>query len=207
MNLKSTNDWLSEFENLYRKNEVKNKIILAASSIYTPAVSAFSKKTSVACALQDISQYEKGAHTGDLGAFQAADYCKYCIVGHSEKNEPKDLVLAKRDACLRAGIIPIVCFVNPKEINEYYKEECLLAWEDPENISKNGVYREKDPQEMAGTFDELKNKIPNSIILYGGSVYRGNVENIARIAQVDGILVGNASLDPGHFMELILAFE
>ena len=92
-------------------------------------------------------------------------------------------------------------------MEEYLKEGCLLAWEDPDNISKGGVYREKDPQEIEESFNYLKSKVEKSVILYGGSVHEGNVEIISQIDGVDGILVGNASLDPDHFMKLINAFN
>lgn len=207
-NLEEVTRWLFEFEKIWSENKSENQIILAGSAVHAERIAGFVKnKDNLSAGLQNVSQFEKGAHTGYLGAFQIKDYAKYCLVGHSERKEPKEIVLAKRDICLMHGITPIVCFVNPDEIKDYLKEGCLLAWEDPDNISKDGVYREKDPQEIESTFNFLKEQSPNSIILYGGSVHEENVEIVSQINGLDGVLVGNASLDPQKFMKLIKAFS
>jgi triosephosphate isomerase len=159
-------------------------------------------------ASQDISHYGKGSHTGENGAFQVKDFCKYCIVGHSERSELIDVVLQKRDLALEAGLIPIVCFVSPADALKYYSEGVILAWEDPANISEGGQYKEKPIEEIQETVVELRNSLPkNAILLYGGSVNKTNVADLAKLEVLDGVLVGQASLDPVHFFELVKAYE
>jgi triosephosphate isomerase len=206
LNLEEITRWLYDFEKLLQNNPSENTIVLAPTALHAERVSHFANKHPVASGLQDISSYEKGSHTGEVGAFQAADYATYCIVGHSERKEELQEVLEKRDLCLLHGITPIVCFINPDDVHQYFKEGCLLAWEDPDNISKGGVYHEKDPQEIEETFAYLKKELPEAIILYGGSVHQDNVGIVSQISGLDGVLVGNASLDPKHFMKLIEAF-
>jgi triosephosphate isomerase len=207
-NLEEVTRWLYDFEKIWAEESISNTVVLATSAVHAERVSRFvNEKENLFAGLQDSSHYEKGAHTGEIGAFQIKDYAKFCLVGHSERKETREEVLAKRDACLGFGITPVVCFINPDEIKNYYKEGALLAWEDPDNISQNGQYREKDPQEIADTFSLLKKQAPEAVILYGGSVHPGNVEVISQIEEIDGILVGNASLDPQKFMKLIKAFS
>ena len=207
MDLDQVEAWLSEFRKLIEKRSFKNKIIIAPAATHLFRSSAFCDLYSFNCASQDVSLHKKGAHTGDIGAFEIKDFCKYSIVGHSEREESQGTVIEKRDLCLEQKIIPIVCFVNKEDYLQFYKDGALLAWEDPENISKDGVYREKDSSEIFKTYEYFKVKLPKIPIIYGGSVNRDNVKNLTGIDNLGGVLVGNASLDPKHFLDLVEAFE
>ena len=207
MDLYQVETWLSEFGRLIEGRSFSNKIIIAPAAIHLFKSSAFCDLHSLSCASQDVSLHEKGAHTGDIGAFGIKDFCKYSIVGHSEREESQGTVIEKRDLCLKQKITPIVCFVKMEDHILFYKDGALLAWEDPKNISKDGVYREKDPSEIFGTYEYFKDKLPKIPIIYGGSVNRDSVKELVNIENLGGILVGNASLDPKHFLDLIEAFE
>ncbi|MFC1622076.1 triose-phosphate isomerase [Patescibacteria group bacterium] len=190
--------WLEKYE----APETSVKVIIAPSFPDLGLVQNF------ACAAQDVSTEEKGSHTGDVGIFQIKDFCNYCIVGHSERKEDKETVLEKRDLCLENGVTPIVCFVDPKKAEKYYKEGVILAWEDSGNISEDGIYKPIDPKEIKGIIYDIRERLPEGVsVLYGGSVNRQNVQNLVNIADADGFLVGNASLDPEHFTEIIKAFK
>ncbi|MFC1722429.1 triose-phosphate isomerase, partial [Patescibacteria group bacterium] len=154
-----------------------------------------------------ISEKEKGAHTGDEGAFQIKDYATYSIVGHSERKESRELVRSKVKMCEKYNLTPIICFTNPESIKSNVHKDALLAWEDPDNISVNGVYREKNISDIYDSFKSMKNIVPEKDILYGGSVNESNITDIAAISEVSGVLVGSASLDPAHFYKIINAFE
>ena len=208
MDLESTSKWLEAFEILIKKDPPKNKVILAGSFSHLYFDSEFVKKFNLECSAQDVSEYDRGAHTGSVGAFEIAELCKYAIVGHSERNEPKDVVFRKRDQCIKNGLTPIVCFVNPTEIRNYYHKDCLLAWEDPTNISKSGIYKETNQESIKEIVANLRADIPSSgILLYGGSVNKQNVNGLVNISGIDGFLVGNASLNPEHFYYIVKAFE
>jgi len=133
--------------------------------------------------------------------------CKYAIVGHSERKETPEVVIKKIDACLANRITPIVCFVDSGKIEMYKRPGAMYAWEDPANISKNGVYKEKSTKDIVEGVKKiraiLKNKEP---LLYGGSVNGQNIPDLVNIEKLDGVLVGNASLDPKHFSGIVAAY-
>ncbi|HLC93724.1 MAG TPA: triose-phosphate isomerase family protein [Patescibacteria group bacterium] len=203
MNLSEITGWLEEFKNMYRKDSLKVDVIIAPPFPYLAEV----KAAGFSAGAQDVSQFEKGAHTGEVGAFEIKDYCRYCIIGHSERAEERDKVLKKRDLCLKNRITPIVCFVEPEDALRSYSENSLLAWEDPQNISINGHYRAESTTDFDVKLKDLKKTLPEGAkVIYGGSVNRQNVRELANISELDGVLVGNASLDPAHFKEIVEAF-
>lgn len=201
MDTKSVWDWIDSFEDKERDNL---EVILAPSFVHVPLVTL--KHAKLSC--QDVSIFERGAHTGDVGLFQVKEYCQYAIVGHSERKEPKSVVLEKRDMCLAAEVTPIVCFTDPAQAVDYYKEGVILAWEDPENISVDGVFRPKDPKEVQEAAVLMRASLPEKAqVLYGGSVNRQNAPVLAKIRELDGVLVGGASLDALHFLDIIRTYE
>lgn len=201
LGLEDVNKWLNEFEK--KLQQTRNTIILSPSSIHLPIVSLFAEKHSnIVVAAQDISAKNKGAHTGEIGLFQIKDFCKYCIVGHSELRENTNTVLKKVKMCLENDIIPIVCSVNPLE--ELIGMN-VIAWEDPKNISKDGVYNEKPVEEIEREIDKLSEEFET--VIYGGSVNEKNSPSLAKIDKLSGVLIGNASLNPQTFWKIISDFE
>ena len=175
-------------------------VIVAPTNVHLPLLSELKN---AGLAVQDVSSKTKGAHTGDTGAFQIKDFCKYAIVGHSERHETHEIVMEKAQNCLDNGITPIICFVNPGEAGEYYLDGAMLAWEDPENISKDGVYNAKSTEDVLAKVVEIRAALPpDAKVIYGGSVNENSISELKNIAGLDGVLVGNASLDPKHFLEI-----
>jgi len=198
--------WVESFTG-FIKHISPEEVILAPSFPFIPIVYELSKTSTIKIASQDISIDEKGAHTGEMGAFQLKEFCKYAIVGHSERKEDINTVVKKRDICLKEGITPIICFVNPIDLPKLYTEGVVVAWEDPQNISKDGVYNPKDPDTISQIAKEIRKIIPaNTPLVYGGSVNEKNISDIAKIPELDGVLVGNASLDPKTFADIIGAY-
>lgn len=203
MDLETLTKWLEG----YKRGETQNNIVIAPSFIHIPLVMEFAKKVAIELAAQDIAAHDKGAHTGDIGAFQVKQFCKYAIVGHSERAEPLEIVLKKRDICINQGITPIVCVTSPEVAAKLYTPQTLLAWEDPNNISVNGQYREKNPAEILEGAKLISAQLPEGAkFIYGGSVNRQNIADLAKISELNGVLVGNASLDPQHFADIISAY-
>ncbi len=208
MNLNASDllSWLDAFAAL--KVETANTVILAPSFPYLPLVANSIKNTPyLNCAAQDVSIETKGAHTGKVGTFQIKDFCKFCIVGHSETGDNLETTLTKRDVCLGGSIQPIVCFKTTSDFEVVTGQNIITAWEDPENISKEGVYAAKEPGDIRDSIDGMKSGYPQSIILYGGSVNENNITDLAAVPTLDGVLVGNASLKPEIFAKIILAFN
>ncbi|MFA6981466.1 MAG: triose-phosphate isomerase family protein [Patescibacteria group bacterium] len=208
MSLADLNKWFDNFVKAYCEcDTLVLRTIVAPSTVFLSVASLRAAKN-IELASQDISLSEKGAHTGESGAFQIKEYVKYGIIGHSERKEEKETVLRKRDLCLENGIKPIVCFIDPEEVGDYYKDGVMLAWEDPENISSNGSLNPKDPKDIETTVKNMKSVLPEgAVIIYGGSVSSGNIGDLVKISELDGVLVGSSSLDPLAFLDIIRAYE
>ncbi len=201
MNMAVTNigTWLSVWKKLTTAHPIphKSKVIIAPSYIHLPLLINIE---AVNLAAQNVSEFEAGAYTGEVGLFQIRDFCKYAIVGHSELGEPHALVMRKAKKCIENNIIPIICFVNAHKVKDFYIENALLAWEDPENISKDGVYNPKPAADIENTVTKMKADLPqNTKIIYGGSVNTSDIQSLKKIENLDGVLVGSASLDADHF--------
>ena len=203
-NSKQVDVWVKEFKNLISADFENLEIILAPSFLHME----IAKKSGFSLAAQDISLYDEGAHTGETGAFQIKEYCKYCIIGHSERGETPSEILRKRDECLKNNITPIVCFKSLENTTGLYERGVLLAWEDPSSISKDGIYRAKDINEIRKDFNKVRNLLPKeAIVIYGGSVNSDNISGLATLPGLDGVLVGHASLDPVQFVNLSKALS
>ncbi len=185
---------------------------------------SFVKNKGVAVGGQNCSQYTSGAFTGDVSATMLRDMgCDYVIVGHSERrqyhSESNDLVRAKANAALEAGLIPIICVGESKEIREsgnhietvlnQTKEsiptqtgQFMLAYEPIWAIGTGLTASIDDIAEMHAALRQL---LPSTPLLYGGSVNSGNSNEIMSVPNVDGVLVGGASLKPDTLMEILRA--
>ena len=215
MDSKDLADWVGPFSRYYKKikkdwkkkkipEERWPKTILCPSLIFVPAMREISQKMEVEIGVQDVSPFDRGPHTGETGAFQIKSFCRYAIIGHSERQEPIEVVARKRDVCLKENITPIICFINPVDLIKLYKEGCVMAWEDPQNISTNGVYRAEDPAKISAITNEIRKMIPpEAKLIYGGSVNEKNASPISKINGLNGVLVGNASLDSEIFAAII----
>ncbi|MFC1700322.1 triose-phosphate isomerase [Patescibacteria group bacterium] len=207
LTLETLTKWVKGISDIKKVLNSDKKVILSPSHIHISLIHELTNETDIELASQDVSTEEDGAHTGDTGILQIKEFCKYSIVGHSERGEDRETVLKKRDLCLKNGITPIVCFVDPELAPEYFKEGVILAWEDPKNISKNGGYSVKDPSEIKSGVENIRSSLPEeAALIYGGSVNRENIGDIAKLDNVDGVLVGHASLDPEHFIDIIGAY-
>lgn len=193
--------WTSKMQKT-RLSDENTKAIIAPSTVHLQFINEVLQKSMVSA--QNVSEFAKGPHTGISCAFQIKDYCKYCIVGHSDLKETKEIILKKAQLCIENNITPIICFIKPENAKEFYVKDAVLVWEDPNNISKNQTYKAKDSKEIETQIKSIKNILPEETkVLYGGSVNNKNIKDLKKIEELDGVLVGNASLDPNHFWELI----
>jgi len=196
--------WCEDFVQL-----VGNINLKSVTPIICPPVPFLEKMRSAMMAelgVQDVSPFADGAHTGFVGVNQIKNFCNYAIVGHSERQEPRDLVMQKARQCLEVGIVPVVCFKRPDEYEII--NGAIYALEDPDNISVGGVYRAKSTQEVEDLIDAAKKFFGlGSNIIYGGSVNGENAQDLASIKNLDGVLVGNASLNPADFADIVEKFS
>ena len=185
------------------------QVLVAPTFVHLALVSDLaSNLKNVTCASQNVSLFEGGSHTGQVGAAQLKDYCEQSIVGHSETGDSQEQVLQKITLLLNSGIRPFMCFTDFSFIGEHSElTQIPLIWEDPANISVAGKYRSRDVSEIKQQCVEFKTQYPKTTLLYGGSVNRQNTMDLGKIAELNGVIVGNASLDPVHFFEIVNSFE
>ena len=207
-NLAEVEGWLSEFGSLIEGKSYDIDVVIAPSHPYLAQISEFAKNYDwVYVGAQDISAYENGTHTGEVGGEQLKDFVKYCIVGHSERGEDTSAVLEKIKRTEANGITPIICFVEPEKLNDINKNNSILLWEDPGNISQGGIYIPKPSEEIESGVKEIKSSYSiSSSLIYGGSINRQNASDLGKIAELDGGIVGGASLDAKHFFDILTAF-
>lgn len=167
------------------------------------------------------------------GAMLARLGCTYVLVGHSERREyhqeTDDVVAAKVRAARRHGLIPIMCVGEGLEVRQSGRqvehvvaqvhaglddldsealEHLVIAYEPVWAIGTGEVATPDDAQEVCAAIREVLRTRADGIadqvrILYGGSVKVSNVAAIMAEPDVDGCLVGGASLDPDEFVGIV----
>ncbi len=198
--------WAREFVGAWRGNGNAVLPVVCPPFPFLTELGGLLRPVGIALGAQDVSPFADGARTGHVGVGQLKGLVDYAIVGHSERQEDRDLVAQKALACLGAGIKPIVCFKSP----DHYKviKGAVYALEDPQNISKDGVYRPKPLTEVSELLKQARSFFDDeSTIIYGGSVNDSNAEELASFSNLDGVLVGNASLNPASFYAIVNKFS
>jgi triosephosphate isomerase len=178
---------------------------------------------------QDLSKYDSGAYTGEVsGAFLKKLEVEYVLIGHSERrthhSENDEVVQAKTAAAFRHGIAPVICVGETLEELESEGQSAVpvrqtlaaLAGHDKlgdfviayEPVWAIGTGKVATPEEAATVCGKIREAIAAehgpeiadaTRILYGGSVKANNVAGFLRSPEVDGVLVGGASLDAEEF--------
>ena len=183
---------------------------------------------------QDVSQHESGAFTGEISATMLREFAtRYCLVGHSERRQyhfETDAVVAnKAQRALAVGITPIVCVgetlaereagrteeVVKRQLaavihtNGHCISEIVVAYEPVWAI---GTGKTASPQEAQQVHAVLRAQLhaatENSdrmLILYGGSMNAANATQLLSQQDIDGGLVGGASLKAADFLTIIAA--
>ncbi|MGH6988282.1 MAG: triose-phosphate isomerase [Stellaceae bacterium] len=202
-------------------------LLLCPPATLLVQISAVLGASGIALGGQDCHPEPKGAHTGDIAAPMLKDCgCSHIILGHSERradhHETDALVRAKLEAARAAGLVPIVCVgetaaqrdgretlaVIGRQLQGSLPEglgiaPLVIAYEPVWAIGSGGTPTAAEVADVHGFIRvELGTRVadPSTVpILYGGSVNARNAGNILTIANVDGALVGGASLDAEAF--------
>jgi triosephosphate isomerase len=183
---------------------------------------------------QDCHPAPNGAHTGDVSATMLADAgAQYVIVGHSERRtdhaESDALVRQKAQAALAAGLVPIICVGETRADREAGRADAVvsgqLAGSIPDEAAGQRIVVAYEPVWAIGTgltptnddiaqmHDSIRRQLVERFgergetmqILYGGSMKPANAREILRVSNVNGGLVGGASLLANDFHAIISA--
>jgi triosephosphate isomerase (TIM) len=191
----------------------------------------------VAWGVQDISAYDKGAYTGEVAAEMAADFgVKYAIVGHSERRayhrESADLVAVKTLRALEAGLTPIVCIGETleeretgatqevvatqldavlKTLSEEQAASIVVAYEPVWAIGTGKSATASEAQDvhafLRAKLEAKGSAVADVPVLYGGSVKPDNAQELFAQQDIDGGLIGGASLKSKDFLAICQAAQ
>ena len=186
--------------------------------------------SAIAWGAQDVSEYASGAHTGEVSAAMVAEFgCRYALVGHSERRargENDASVAQKAAAALGAGLTPVVCLGETLAEREAGStdavvlrqleavatalgdrmKEVVIAYEPVWAI---GTGRTASPSQAQAVHRLLRERLGHVgagvPLLYGGSVKADNAKALFACPDIDGALVGGASLNADEFLAIALA--
>jgi triosephosphate isomerase len=188
--------------------------------------------TAISWGAQDVSVHDRGAYTGEVAASMLADFaCSWVLCGHSERRalhgESSALVAAKAAAALGAGLTPVVCVGETLADRDAGDVECVIGDQlDPilalgadalsrmvlayEPVWAIGTGRTATPEQAQAVHGFIRATLARqgagqTRILYGGSVKAGNAAALFAQPDIDGALVGGASLVADEFLNIAAA--
>jgi len=210
-------------------------VAVCASAPYLSQLQRLLGQGPVAWGAQDVSAHESGAYTGEVSAAMLREFaCRYAIVGHSERRqyhgETDELVATKAQRALAAGITPIVCVgetLTERDAGQteavvkrqlaavihtvgHCSSEIVVAYEPVWAI---GTGRTATPEQAQAVHHVLRAQVAAATvnadkrvhILYGGSMNAANAATLLAMPDIDGGLIGGASLKVPDFLQIIRA--
>ncbi len=192
----------------------------------------------IAWGAQNVSEYDKGAYTGEIAPAMLLDFgCSYALLGHSERRamygETDAIVAAKFVAALAAGLTPVLCVGETLDEREADQAEvvisrqldAVLALAGVAGLAKSvvayepvwaiGTGKTASPEQAQAIHAFIRQKIAGLdalvaqglTILYGGSVKASNAAELFGQADIDGGLIGGASLVADEFVAICKAAQ
>lgn len=205
---------------------------------YLSTVQSVLQDSNIDWGAQSLSEYDKGAYTGEVSAEMLTDFgCRYVLVGHSERRslfgESSQAVAEKYVAAQKAGLIPILCVGESLEQREAGETEQVVAEQLEAVITKAGVAsltnavvayepvwaigtgKTATPQQAQDVHAYIRKKVAeknsdvaqNLTIQYGGSVKANNAKELFAMPDIDGGLIGGASLIAEDFILICQAVQ
>ena len=206
--------------------------VICPPFISLAAVKELLKESPVKLGAQNMYFEEKGAYTGEVSPLMLAELCRYVIIGHSERrqyfSETGEIVNKKVLAALKVNLKPILCIGEKLEENEAGQTEAvvtgqlrsaldgieglsqlIIAYEPVWAIGTGRAASGKQANEIIGLIrDHISRQYDKSVaqdlrILYGGSVTADNTAEFMQQPEIDGALVGGASLKADQFLSIV----
>lgn len=220
-NQKMSFDKLKDVEEYISKmKDYKDNFIVAPSNLYlkTFADSGFT------CSGQNVYSQNKGAFTGQTSASAIKDLgAKYTLIGHSETRsylkEDEELINEKVKNALETGLTVFLCIGESLKIKEegktkeFLKKQLDVNLKDVNDLSK--LYISYEPIWSIGSTPPSNEEIEDIVkyikslfkedvrVLYGGGVNEKNIEELNKIPDINGYLIGGASIIPEKFIKII----
>ena len=234
--MNKTSSEARDFAEKINEFDFKNVDVLLAPSFVSLESFRKILNKKIEVSAQNLSQFDDGAYTGEVSTSMLKDIgVENVIIGHSERREKffesNEIVNAKVKKALADDFRVILCLGEALEVKaknkevDFVKDELLKSLDGIENIENITIAYEPiwaigtgktcsadDAEKMCREIRQIINKNYGEIsekirILYGGSVKPSNAKEILSEENIDGVLVGGASLDPEGFIEIIKAGE
>ncbi len=205
---------------------------------YLAQVQAVLQGSSLAWGAQNLSQFEQGAYTGEVAPAMLCDFgCRYVIVGHSERralfHDDDEVVAAKFEAALKAGLTPILCVGETLQEREAGVTEQVVSRQldvvlrraGVQGVAKSvvayepvwaiGTGKTASPEQAQAVHAFIRQRVAQQdaavaqglCLLYGGSVKAGNAAELFAMPDIDGGLIGGASLVAEEFVAICRAAQ
>ena len=227
LNLSDSIKLINKLTKSSHKKKPYLKNIICPQFLLIPSISKIIKDTHLLLGAQNCHFEKEGAFTGESSIKLLKSFnCKYVILGHSERRlftaDSNSLVKKKIKIALSEKIKPIVCIGEPlesrknkdyfkfleKQLNECIPEcnEIIVAYEPIWSIGTGLVPKFEEIFEIQNyikSFLKKKKFVKKISVLYGGSVSSKNIVNIIEESQVDGALIGGASLVDKEILKII----
>ena len=210
------------------------EMIIFPPFVHIPAVATEVAKSAISIGAQNVSEYSAGAYTGEISAEMLVDQgCKYALVGHSERralqNESSEAVAEKFIAAQNAGLIPILCVGESLQQRQDNQTEEVVSAQIAAVIDRAGLQNvcraviAYEPVWAVGTGEtatpnqaqqvhsviraQLGEAGISTPLLYGGSVKAENAAELFAQPDINGGLVGGASLEANEFLNIAKLIE
>ena len=234
--MNKTSSEAKDFAEKINKFDFKNVDVLLAPSFVSLESFRKNLSEKIEVSAQNLSQFDDGAYTGEVSTSMLKNIgVENVIIGHSERREKffesNEIVNAKVKKALADDFHVILCLGEALEVKaenkevDFVKDELLKSLAGIENLQNITIAYEpiwaigtgktcsaEDAEKMCREIRDIINKNYGEIskdirILYGGSVKPSNAREILSEENIDGVLVGGASLDVEGFIEIIKAGE
>ena len=229
-----TEKFFEEFTRAYAplKGDANLEVGIFAPFTSLWPLSQGAKKNGIVFGAQNVYYEPKGAFTGEISVSMLKEYdVTHIIIGHSERRhiflESDEVIARKVKAVLDAGIIPVLCYGETLEERESGNtftvmerqlksaissltpdevHKIIYAYEPVWAIGTGKTATPDQAEEVCGWSRKLigDDKV---VILYGGSVKGSNAKELLSMKDIDGALVGGASLKPASFLEIYTAYK
>ncbi|MBI2613858.1 MAG: triosephosphate isomerase [Candidatus Levybacteria bacterium] len=195
--------WFQRFKN-YDLRIMNKEIIICPSFTLLSEIESVIKNYELGFKIgaQNVSPFDEGAYTGEVSARQIKEFADYVLIGHSERrtnfNENDEILFKKAELSKQHGLAPIFCVQGIE--TKIPSDIAIVAYEPINAIGTGRPDTAESAQEVAAFF---KKNYKVQYVLYGGSVTSENVKKFTQMSNIDGVLVGGASLDAQEFYAII----
>lgn len=231
-NKTSIAELLNKIVGFDKKNQANTTIVVCPSFVFLNQTQMLLDKTKVQWGGQNMAAEVEGPYTGEISASMLSEFgCRYVLLGHSERRqlygETEAQIAKKFSLAIKSGLVPILCVgetLAERQANQTYTvlqaqlekimdygsdvlKQAIIAYEPVWAIGTGLSAQPQQAQEvhqfLREQFKFLGSQLAQELaILYGGSVKASNAEALFQMPDIDGGLVGGASLDAREFLRI-----